>query len=174
MRIVGGKYKRRRFDVPKNFEARPTTDMAKENLFNVLSNLIDFEGIRALDLFAGTGGISFELVSRGASDVVCLEKNTLHYNFIKKVKELLGAEELHPIKGDAFKYLDGKIIKPFDFIFADPPYNLPTLEDIPAIILTGNLLSKDGIFVMEHSDKNDFSALPFFWQRRTYGSVNFS
>ena len=174
MRIVGGKYKRRRFEIPKNFKARPTTDMAKENLFNVLTNIIDFDGIRALDLFSGTGGISFELISRGASEVVCIEKNPLHYNFINKIKEDLNATELKVIKGDVFRYIDEKSLEPFDLIFADPPYDLPTLEDIPFAILSSNLLTNNGIFIMEHSSKNDFSMLPHFWQRRIYGSVNFS
>lgn len=174
MRIVGGKYKRRRFDIPKNFEARPTTDMAKENLFNVLTNIIDFDGIRALDLFSGTGGISFELISRGASEVICIEKNPVHYNFICKVKKELNATELYPIKGDIFRYINEKKLGIFNLIFADPPYNLPTLENIPPAILSGNLLAENGIFIMEHSGKSDFSALPYFWQRRIYGSVNFS
>ena len=175
MRIVGGKYRRRRFDVPKSFDARPTTDMAKESLFNVLSNLIDFEGIKALDLFAGTGAIGFELVSRGAREVICIEKNFNHYRFITKVKAELDAPELRPIKGDVFKYIKtGKFKNTFDFVFADPPYDLPNLADVPRIILDSDLLTDEGVLVVEHSSQYDFSALPHFSQHRNYGSVNFS
>ena len=175
MRIIGGKYKRRRFDVPSNFEARPTTDMAKENLFNVLSNLIDFEGIMALDLFAGTGAIGFELVSRGAREVISVEKNHAHYRFINKVKQELNAVELHPFNGDVFRFIKNKSLRgKFSFIFADPPYNLSGFKDIPATILENNLLSDNGIFIFEHSNQYDFSQLPCFSQCRSYGSVNFS
>ena len=175
MRIVGGKYKRRRFDVPKSFEARPTTDMAKESLFNVLANLMDFEGITALDLFAGTGAISYELVSRGAKEVIAIEKNINHCRFINKVKAELGTDELRLIVGDVFKYIKGTQLKrTFDFIFADPPYNLPGLADVPRIILDGNLLAEGGVLVVEHPSKYDFSTLPHFTQHRNYGSVNFS
>ena len=104
MRIISGKYRRRRFEVPKNFKARPTTDFAKENLFNVIGNLIDLENSTALDLFAGTGSISFELLSRGCKEVVCVEKDAAHYAFIKKVKSELKAEQLLTVRGDAMKY----------------------------------------------------------------------
>ena len=175
MRIVGGKYRRRRFDVPKSFDARPTTDMAKESLFNVLSNLIDFDGIKALDLFAGTGAISFELVSRGAKEVICIEKNFNHYRFIHKVKAELDAPELRPIKGDVFKFIkNGKLKNSFDFIFADPPYDLPNFAEVPQAILDNNLLADGGILVVEHSSQYNFSTLPYFAQHRDYGSVNFS
>ena len=175
MRIIGGKYKRRRFDVPKNFAARPTTDMAKENLFNVLSNLIDFEGIRALDLFSGTGAIGFELVSRGAKEVVSVEKSYIHYRFINRVRRKLDAAELRPVNADVFRFIKNKSLRrSFDLIFADPPYNLPGFNDVPGAILESGLLTDDGIFILEHSGQNDFSQLPFFSQCRSYGSVNFS
>ena len=175
MRIVGGKFKRRRFDVPKSFDARPTTDMAKESLFNVLSNFTDFDGIKALDLFAGTGAISFELVSRGAAEVVSVEKNFNHYRFICKVKAELEAPELRPVKGDVFKYLKScKLKNTFDFIFADPPYNLSNFGDIPQAIFSSNLLAEGGVLVVEHPSQYDFSKLPYFSQHRNYGSVNFS
>ncbi|MDR0427106.1 MAG: 16S rRNA (guanine(966)-N(2))-methyltransferase RsmD [Dysgonamonadaceae bacterium] len=173
MRIISGKYKSRRFEIPKTFKARPTTDFAKENLFNVLSNLIDFDGKTALDLFAGTGSIGFELLSRGCEKVICIEKEVVHYSFIKKVKEILKDEHFFPIKGDVFKYLSS-CEQSFDVIFADPPYALKELETIPEIILEGNILKPEGIFVMEHPKEYDFSKLPFFSQKRVYGSVNFS
>ena len=173
MRIVSGKYKRRRFDVPKSFKARPTTDFAKENLFNVIGNLIDLKETTALDLFAGTGSISFELLSRGCKEVTCVEKDGTHYAFIKKVKGELEADNLITIKADVFKYI-GSLNQSFDFIFADPPYALKELVKIPEIILSNNLIKEEGIFVMEHPKEYDFSALPYFSQRRVYGAVNFS
>ncbi|MCL2651518.1 MAG: RsmD family RNA methyltransferase [Candidatus Azobacteroides sp.] len=173
MRIISGAYKSRRFDVPKNFKARPTTDFAKENIFNVIRNLIDLEGTSALDLFAGTGSISFELISRGCREVVCVEKDTVHYAFIKKVKDELKADQLLAVKTDAMKYITS-VDRTFDFIFADPPYAFKELPQIPEYILLRNLLNPNGIFVMEHPKEYDFSHLPGFSQRRVYGSVNFS
>jgi 16S rRNA (guanine(966)-N(2))-methyltransferase RsmD len=174
MRIVSGIYGRRRFQAPAGFNARPTTDFAKENLFNVLSNLIDFEGLEALDLFAGTGSISFELLSRECRRVTAVEKNALHASFIAKVAGELKVETLRLIRGDAFRYLRTAPAESFDLIFADPPYTLSELPDIPSLVLERNLLRAGGIFVMEHSRQYDFSHLPSFNQRRTYGSVNFS
>jgi len=173
MRIVSGKYKSRRFDVPKSFKSRPTTDFAKENIFNVIANIIDLEDATALDLFAGTGSISFELVSRECKEVVSVEKDSAHYNFIKKVKAELKADNLITIRMDAFKYIETSKLE-FDFIFADPPYALTNLKDIPNLILSKGLLKPGGIFVMEHPKEYDFSALPYFSQRRVYGAVNFS
>ncbi|MDO5571029.1 MAG: 16S rRNA (guanine(966)-N(2))-methyltransferase RsmD [Bacteroidales bacterium] len=173
MRIIRGKYGRRRFDVPKNISARPTTDFARENLFNVLNNVMDFEEISALDLFAGTGAISFELLSRGASKVVSVEKHSTQYDFINKVARELKDENIITIKGDVFKFISSSKEK-FDFIFADPPYDLPNLSQIPELIFKAGLLKRDGIFVLEHSRKNDFSDMPEFDELRTYGSVNFS
>lgn len=173
MRIISGKYGKRRFDVPANIKARPTTDFARENLFNVLANQIDFDGAAALDLFAGTGAISFELASRGCARVVAVEAYHVQYNFIRKVTRLLGADELTPLKGDVFKFIAACREK-FDFIFADPPYDLPRLPEIPELILASSLLKPGGLFVLEHSKNNDFSHLPCFEERRVYGSVNFS
>ncbi len=173
MRIISGIYKRRRFTIPKNFSARPTTDFAKENIFNVINNLIDLEDTVCLDLFSGTGGIAFELISRGSKEVVAVEKNANHYAFIKKVAQELKTEALIPIKTDVFGYLESVHLS-FDLIFADPPYDLPNLEQIPSIVLSKNMLKEGGIFILEHPEKYDFSDLPLFYQKRTYGSVNFS
>ena len=173
MRIISGIYKSRRFDIPKNFKARPTTDFAKENIFNVVSNLIDLDDCDALDLFAGTGSISFELISRGCKQVVCVEKDFFHYEFIKKVQKELKAEALIPLKGDVFKFL-ADCVQQFDIIFADPPYALKELEKIPVMIIEKGLLKENGVFIMEHPKEYDFSNLPYFNQRRIYGSVNFS
>lgn len=174
MRIISGKYGRRRFDVPSSFSARPTTDLAKENLFNVLSNLIDFEDMDALDLFAGTGSISFELLSRGCKSVTSIEKNNAHAVFISKVVRELKDENMHLIKGDVFRFLKNAVPESFDFIFADPPYALKELPDVPKIIFERKLLRNEGILVMEHPASYDFSKLPFFDQHRVYGAVNFS
>jgi len=173
MRIISGKYKSRRFDVPKNFRARPTTDFAKENIFNVVGNLMEWEGTSVLDLFAGTGSISFELISRGCREVVCVENDTVHYAFIKKVKDELKTDQLLTVRTDALKYITS-VNRTFDFIFADPPYTLKELPQIPESILSHHLLNPNGIFVMEHPKEHDFSRLPGFSQRRVYGAVNFS
>ena len=173
MRIISGIYKSRRFDIPKNFNARPTTDFAKENIFNVIGNLIDLEDAIALDLFAGTGSIGFELLSRGCREVICVEKDAVHYDFIKKVRDELKTEQLSVVRTDAMKYI-ASVKQTFDFIFADPPYAFKDLPHIPELILSRRLLNPNGVFVMEHSKEYDFSHLPGFLQRRVYGSVNFS
>ena len=173
MRIISGKYGRRRFDVPTNIKARPTTDFARENIFNVLENLIDFKGIEALDLFAGTGAISFELLSRECSRVVCVEIYPTQYNFIRKVQQQLNDPNLTPIKGDVFKFVQS-CRQQFDLIFADPPYALKELESIPELIFKNNLLKEGGLFVLEHGKQNNFEENPHFIERRVYGSVNFS
>lgn len=173
MRIISGKYGRRRFDVPTHIKARPTTDFARENLFNVLQNLLDFEGMKALDLFAGTGAISFELASRGCRRVVAVENYPVQYNFIRKVATQLDAREILPIKGDVFRFVPSCQEK-FDFIFADPPYELKGLETLPDLIFENNLLKEEGLFVLEHGKTNNFESHPHFIERRVYGSVNFS
>lgn len=159
--------------MPRTFSARPTTDFAKESLFNILANRIDLEDATALDLFAGTGSISIELVSRGCSHVVSVEKDPAHYSFIRKVMETVQTDRCLPVKGDVFKYVVGCSTQ-FDFIFADPPYQLENLTDIPDLIFDGNLLAPDGIFVLEHGSKNNFSSHPRFTDMKRYGSVHFS
>ena len=173
MRVVSGKYKGRHFDVPRTFKARPTTDFAKENLFNVLQGYIDFDEAHALDLFAGTGSITLELLSRGCSRVVCVEKEPLHYRFITSFLEKLGDTSALPIRGDVFKFLSS-LHEQFDFIFADPPYTLPNIADLPDLVLERNLLLPDGIFVLEHGKGDDFHSHPRLIDHRQYGSVNFS
>ncbi|MCE5179533.1 MAG: RsmD family RNA methyltransferase [Porphyromonadaceae bacterium] len=173
MRIISGKYKSRRIQVPSNLKARPTTDFAKENLFNILNNRIDWEETTALDLFSGTGSIALELVSRGCPYVVSVEQNQNHFQFICKAQEKLGAKELFPVRADVFKYLQS-LRQQFDLIFADPPYELAGIEQLPLIIFEKNLLRAEGLFVLEHSKKFNFSHLPHFLEERTYGSVHFS
>ncbi len=174
MRIIRGKYGRRRFDVPTNISARPTTDFARENIFNVLENLVDFDDEPvALDLFAGTGAITFEFLSRGCSEVTSIEKAATQYNFIRKVAQQLNVSNLRLIKGDALKFAEMSDQK-FDIIFADPPYDLPDFGTIPELILNSRMLKPETIIVVEHSKKYDFSTLPHFLEHRAYGSVNFS
>lgn len=173
MRIIRGKYGRRRFDVPHNITARPTTDFARENIFNVLENLEDFEGKSACDLFAGTGAVSFEFLSRGCNYVTSVEKASTQARFIKSVAEKLGDENLHLIRGDVFKFI-AEDQRAYDFVFADPPYDHPRFDEIPELILNSNLVKPGTIVIIEHSKDRDYSMLPGFNQRRAYGSVNFS
>ncbi len=173
MRIITGIYKGRRFDIPHTFKARPTTDFAKENIFNVLNSYIDFEDATALDLFAGTGSISLELLSRGCQQVVSIEKDRDHHAFIRQCVQKLGADNSVVIRGDVFRYIKS-CLQQFDFIFADPPYQLTELAQIPDLIFEKGLLKEEGIFVLEHGAQNDFSNHPHFVEHRKYGSVNFS
>ena len=231
MRIITGIYKGRLFDIPRSFKARPTTDFAKENIFNVLNSYIDLEGVRALDLFAGTGSISLELLSRGCSQVVSVEADRDHARFIGECVRKLGVTNHQLIRGDVFRYLKsaqksstltrGSAALPlehsgeaalngrrplnrdavalhaaqqpytaegpytpqsghargsaaFSFIFADPPYALPNLPDIPDLVLQSGILAPGGVFVFEHGKQNDFSSHPCFREHRAYGSVNFT
>ena len=173
MRIITGKYKGRHFDIPRTFKARPTTDFAKENIFNVLTGYIDFEDATALDLFSGTGSITLELLSRGCAQVVSIEQDRDHHRFITECLRKLDTTACVPLKADVFRYIKS-CHQQFDFIFADPPYALPQLPTIPDLIFEKNLLKEDGIFVFEHGKDNDFSQHPHFVEHRQYGSVNFS
>lgn len=173
MRVITGKYKGRHFAVPASFKARPTTDFAKENLFNVLRGYIDFEETRALDLFGGTGSISLELLSRGCAQVVTVEADRRHWAFIEKCRKTLADEAWQTLCGDALRFIE-RGGGPFDLVFADPPYALPELPGLPERVMRSALLSAEGIFVLEHGKNYDFSTLPHFIGHRAYGSVNFS
>lgn len=174
MRIVSGKFKGRRFSPPKNLKARPTTDIAKEGLFNILNNQIDFEEISVLDMFAGTGSIGFEFVSRGNKRVLSLELNAINYAFIQKViKELAIEDAITTLKCDSFKFIENTK-STFDLIFADPPYEHKELENIPDLIFSKNVLNPDGLLILEHPKDKDFQDHPHFVENRRYGHVNFS
>ena len=173
MRIISGKYKSRRITVPTNLKARPTTDFAREGLFNVLNNLLDWEETTALDLFSGTGSIAFELISRGCPHVVSVEQNPNHFNFICRTQETLGTKELFPIKADVFKYLPS-VKQQFDLVFADPPYDLREAGKIPGIVIDKKLVKEGGLFIMEHSKNHSYAHLPHFKEERKYGNVHFS
>ena len=174
MRIVSGKFKGRRFSPPKNLQARPTTDIAKEGLFNILNNMIDFEEITVLDMFGGTGSISFEFASRGCSNITLLEINSLNYAFMQKIINELGvADVIHALKYDSFKFVASTKAK-FDLIFADPPYDHKELERIPDLIFEKKLLNSDGLLILEHPKGKDFKNHSCFFENRKYGHVNFS
>lgn len=179
MRIITGKYKGRHFDIPRSFKARPTTDFAKENIFNVLTQYVDLDEATALDLFSGTGSISLELLSRGCQQVISVEMDRDHHRFICDcLKKLTGNGKEQtipciPLRADVFRFIKS-CHQQFDFIFADPPYALKELATIPDLILEKGLLKEGGIFVFEHGKDHEFSAHPHFVEHRSYGSVNFS
>ncbi len=173
MRIISGKYRGRTINPPKNLRARPTTDFAKENLFNVLTNMVDFEECDILDLFAGTGSISYEFASRGARSVTSVEINPVHFNFIRSTARELEFDNMYVVKANVFLYLKS-VSKQFDLIFSDAPYDLEGSEKVVDAVFEKNLLREDGIFVFEHSAKQNFSSHPNFYQLRSYGSVQFS
>lgn len=183
MRIISGKYGGRRLMPPKNITARPTTDFAKESLFNLLANRMDFERVDMLDLFAGTGGIGLEFISRGAREVTSVELAHTQQNYIISVSKQLGISNLRVVRGDVFRFIKTCRLQ-FDFIYADPPYALPALPTLPDLVFGmdimqnategRSLLKPNGLFVLEHSKDNDFSTHPHFVEHRVYGSVNFS
>ncbi len=174
MRVITGKYKGRMFDVPRSFKARPTTDFAKENIFNVLRRYIDFEQVAALDLFSGTGSITLELLSRGCEPVISVEMDRDHHRFIVDCVKQLDDKQCIPLRADVFRFLKSCRID-FGLIFADPPYALKELPTLPDIIMQEKtILRKDGVFILEHGKDYDFSSHPCFVEHRVYGSVNFS
>jgi 16S rRNA (guanine(966)-N(2))-methyltransferase RsmD len=173
LRIISGQHKGRTIQVPANFKARPTTDYAKVSLFNIINNYFFFENLNVLDLFAGSGGISYEFASRGCKNVLAIELDPVHYKFITEIGLKLRMQQLHTNKTDAFKYLERCNTK-FDIIFADPPYDLKGKEKLHELIFNNNLLEKDGWFILEHGEKEDYSKQPMFWEQRNYGSVYFS
>jgi 16S rRNA (guanine(966)-N(2))-methyltransferase RsmD len=173
MRIVSGKYKGRYIPVRKNFPARPTTDFAKENIFNVISNYFDFETLHVLDLFGGTGSISFEFASRGSMEITTVEKDFRSCSFIKKTAESLNINQVKVIKSDVFRILP-KLTTTFDIVFADPPYQLDKIAEIPGLIFENILLNEKGWLILEHGKSNNFSNDKNLIDARVYGSVHFS
>ncbi len=174
MRIVGGEFGGRRFNPPARIPARPTTEVAKEGLFNMLNNALDLEGIKTLDLFGGTGSISYELASRGAADLTLIERDAVTIDFIKRTAKELGIEGiLHIIKGDVFKFMK-QCTDRYDLIFAGPPYALDTIDDLPLIVFERNLLLPGGTFVLEHTPRNDYQKHPRFTRMKNYGTTVFT
>jgi len=175
MRIISGKFKGRRFDPPlKKCNTRPTMDMAKEAIFNILYNSYDFETIRVVDLFGGTGSISFEFVSRGCKDVTWVENFYLCNQFVKKVKDTLNIDkEMKLVKNDAIRFLSNSERK-FDIVFADPPYNFKYSKKVIDLIFERELIKEGGILIFEHDKRNDFSIYPNFVELKKYGTNWFS
>jgi len=174
MRIISGKYGGRKINPPASMpHTRPTTDIAKEGLFNILQHRIDFEDANTLDLFGGTGCISYELASRGATSLTIIEKDAVMQAFIKKNLEILKIENAKVIQMDVFNYLN-TCNETFDFIFAGPPYALNTIDDLPKIIVSKGLIAKDGYFVLEHTPRNNYETYPSFSFQRNYGTTVFS
>ena len=173
MRIISGTYGGRRLSPPKNITARPTTDFAKESLFNLLNNRMDLEGADVLDLFAGTGGIGIECVSRGACEVTAVDIAHVQQNWIISCCKQLGIRNLSVIRGDVFKFLASCRMQ-YDLIFADPPYALEQLPALPDLILQQAILKENGWLVVEHGKDTDFTSHPNHVETRTYGSVHFS
>jgi 16S rRNA (guanine(966)-N(2))-methyltransferase RsmD len=173
LRIIGGKYRGRRIDPPSDLKARPTTDFAREGLFNILSNRIDFETATVLDLFSGTGSISFEFSSRGAASVHLVEQNRKHISGINRIIKDFGFENIRAIHIDARTFLKTCHTR-YDVIFADPPFDLPWLASLPSIVLEADVLTEEGFFILEHPRSIQFSGNEYFYEHRNYGGVNFS
>jgi len=173
MRIISGKYRGKKLRPPQIPNLRPTTDYAKESLFNLLGNRIDLEDIRFLDLFAGTGNISFELMSRGAEGGLCVDISLASDKYRHRMIKEMGLKGLRSVKSEAFKFIRN-CPEQFDLIFCDPPYDLKRLQDIPEAIFTSSLLKEDGLLVVEHPEEHTFGRTPHFQEHRRYGRVNFS
>ena len=173
MRIIRGRYQRRQIVAPNNLPVRPTTDMAKESLFNILENYMDFESITALDLFTGTGNISYELVSRGCPKVTAVDHDFGCIKFIRDTALKLDMKELVPVRSDVFRFLENHQMK-YNLIFADPPYDNPRHDELVSLVFDNNLLTDDGMFVLEHDKYVHFEGHPHFMDQRHYGKVNFT
>ena len=174
MRIVGGEHGGRRFNPPGSMpHTRPTTDVAKEGLFNVLQNNLAFEELKTLDLFGGTGSISYELASRGVNDLTVVEKDEKMFEFIKKTSEALRLENFKIVKSDVFRFINN-CSDQFDFIFAGPPYALTNIDDLPKLVFEKKLLKLHGWFVLEHTPRNDYKTFPFYKTEKNYGTTVFT
>ena len=173
MRIIGGRLKGLRLNPPKNLPVRPTTDLAKEALFNILQNKIEFEGIRVLDLFSGTGNISMEFASRGAEQVIAVDRSVHCIHYLKDTARQHGLTNIKTFKDDIFKYLQLETDQ-YDLIFADPPYDMNQIPEIPKIIFGKNLLLPGGLLIVEHQSMQNLSNHPAFTEQRKYGHSSFS
>lgn len=173
MRIIGGKYKGKTILPPQGYKARPTTDFAKEGLFNILNNEYEMEGLQVLDLFGGTGAISYEFASRGASMVYCVEMLPLHANFIKSQAASFGMRNLTVVRHNVFDFLEICREK-FDIIFADPPYALEGLASLPDKVFARDILHPGAYFILEHPEEYDFETHSYFIKEKKYGNVHFS
>lgn len=175
MRIISGTYKGRMLYPPKSLPVRPTTDFAKESLFNILNNNIDFEELKVLDLFCGTGNITYEFASRGSSDITAIDSNYHCCEFVKKTATAFGMKQVKVVKADVFSFLS-KSLTTYDLIFADPPYDLAPekFSSIPDLVFNNGLLKQGGWLIIEHGERTEFVTHPCFQEHRKYGNVNFS
>lgn len=174
MRIISGIHGGRRITPPSKMPyTRPTTDIAKEGLFNIIQNNLEIESLAVLDLFGGTGCISYELASRGAADITIVEKDNQMYEYIKKTSNSLGFTNFKIVKADVFKFID-MATRQYDFIFAGPPYALTNIDDLPKKIIEKKLLNPGGWFVLEHTPRNDYKKYPHYKSERNYGTTIFS
>jgi 16S rRNA (guanine966-N2)-methyltransferase len=173
VRIISGIFRGKQIRPPGNFKARPTTDFAKENLFNILIHQYDFEEMDILDLFSGTGSISYEFASRGAQSVLAIEMAPMHFKFIQDTCRDIQLDQISVIRADVFRYLN-KPIQSFDIIFADPPFDHKGLAELPDLIFSTDILNKQGVFILEHPGNYSFTAHPHFQHHRKYGGVNFT
>jgi 16S rRNA (guanine966-N2)-methyltransferase len=174
MRIISGSLGGRKVSPPAKMPyTRPTTDIAKEGLFNIIQNNIEIEGIKTLDLFGGTGSISFELGSRGAADQIIVEKDPTMFAFIKKTAAELGLNHIDVLKSEVFKFMD-QCTEQYDLIFAGPPYALETIDLLPVKVVEKKLLKPNGWFILEHTPRNNYEVYPLFVQERNYGTTVFS
>jgi 16S rRNA (guanine(966)-N(2))-methyltransferase RsmD len=174
MRIIGGELGGRKLNPPAKMpHTRPTTDIAKEGLFNIIQNNLDFNRLKTLDLFGGTGNISYELASRGVTDLTVIEKDPAMFAFIQKNGKELGLKNFKVIKMDVFRFIT-QCTEKFDFIFAGPPYALQNIDDLPKLVVEKYLLKENGWFVLEHTPRNDYTGYPLFVTQRNYGTTVFS
>jgi len=173
MRIIGGKYAKRIIHPPRNLPVRPTTDLAKESLFNILKNKINLEEKTVLDLFAGTGALSYEFASRGCKSVIAVDINYQSLKFIKQTATSFGMNQIKPVRSDVFRFINSCRTK-FDLIFADPPYDMENIPHISQTVFENELLNSNGWLIVEHPKTVDFSGEKFFVKHRRYGHVNFS
>jgi len=173
MRIISGAFRSRKINAPANLPIRPTTDFAKEGIFNIINNHINFTDITVLDIFAGTGSITYEFISRGCIEATTVDINSKCIDFMHKTKELYHLENMFIVKGDVFVYIN-RCHKDFDVIFADPPYEMEKIKELPHLIFEKKLLKPNGWLIIEHAASNNFSEHPRFIEHRNYGKVNFS
>ncbi len=173
MRIIAGTLKGRRLNPPANLPVRPTTDMAREGLFNILNNYVDFDECTVMDLFAGTGAMSVEFISRGVREVTAVDINNACTDYIKSEAQRLELNNLRVVRADVFDLLK-RANRKFDIVFADPPYAIEGLETLPGLVFDRQVLTDDGIFILEHPREYSFEEHPHFWQHRNYGKVNFT
>ena len=173
MRIIGGSLKGRRFSPPRHFKGRPTTDFGREGLFNLLRSRLELDGLEALDLFAGSGAVSYELASRGAVSVTAIEQDSGACRYIQKQAQDFGLDAIRVVRADVFAFL-GRAMTQYELVFADPPYTDARLETLPDLVREAGLVAKGGLFILEHGDRRDFSETEGFVEMRKYGHVHFS